>query len=90
MEKTLSLLDLIAHAENYNKRYKVPPITDIFYDLKNGMVTLNFFGNMFSIAFHKYEIKNYSEEYVESILNEIVEKINSGQLRKDEYYDGFD
>lgn len=83
---TLTLLDLIAYAELFNGRYKDPPITDIFYDLKRGMVTMNFYGNEFSITFHRYEIRNYTTEYLESILKEIIDKITRGEFRKETYY----
>lgn len=89
-KSTLTLLDLIAYAELFNGRYKDPPITDILYDLKRGMVTMDFYDNEFSITFHRYEIRNYTTEYLESILKEIMDKIARGEIRKESYYDGTD
>lgn len=90
MEGTLSLLDLIAYAEIFNGRYKDPPITDIFYDLRAGMVTMSFYHNEFSMAFHRYEVKNYSTKYLESIFKDILERIDRGEIRKDSYYEEVD
>lgn len=89
----MQLLDIIAYAELFNGRveyFKKAPISDIFYDLQRGMVTLNFYDNMFSITFHKHEIKNYTTEYVGSVLKEIVDKIDKGVITKESYYDPID
>lgn len=89
----MQLLDIIAYAELFNGRCPSnvkAPISDIFYDLQRGMVTLNFYDSIFSIAFHKHEIKNYTVEYVESVLKEIVDKIDKGAITKESYYDPID
>lgn len=89
----MQLLDIIACAERFNRRvgyFRKDPISDIFYDLQRGMVTLNFYDNMFSITFHKSEINNYTPEYVGSVLKEIVDKIEKGEITKESYYEPID
>lgn len=81
----MTLLELIAYCEDYNKRHG-NAITDIHYDLHSGMATISFYVNVFSITFHKYETKNYTKDYVESIFNDILEKVTRGELRKEEFY----